>query len=1428
MQAILPGQPQAELHAVDHGYHEGQLVVAYLSGTSLILLDGPDSIIQTLTPNKDSEDDLIVVKYQKDTARIAVASATHVYVYGLREEIKGTLRWVREVDLRPREDAGHITTLSWGSDDELLVGSTTQLALYHSQIPSAPSSPVVSGATTPVIEPMWIRDIPSPLQFADLSPSASLLASVSQYDCLVKIWRRLSFEQPQFDYAYLRHPAPVTHAFWRQVPDADDVLFTTCADGFFRVWKSNSTHGLEILSLYAEIDMIASIHSRQPPTARSQSRRYAFVLDSAVLERAAKSDAADKGEINGEARHAHEYLQEIASRKPDIVVISDDCGHMSAWGIESVGCKKRTTEPETRVTPFHINHSEHVDLGISNVMRVEHSNTMLRAIALPSTPNEIAILTHHFDGRITWYQALTRDFINPAANKHRQRHLATWTGHSTDIKKVIRTASGKALISRTALNQGIVWLKAGNESLVRHSIVTLREHIHRVVLLRDGDFLACLHHECITLWDCREIYAKEIARCEYKLSQKPLCFFVLPAEPSDRGHAHLATISADMAGIVWKLELPVRAEQSDKYAPTSVSPAMKEFCKFSIGAMAQAVYVLPVDPAGSAPIASDFLDLFSHDVAMSYSATGLLRTYTARIDHENNKVDFLTTSSVETGLQNPSLGSATSIRRAALVDCSTLRLTIWDTRNGRLDHEEVYEENVQDLDWASTPDNRSSILAVGFRRHIVVYSQLRYDYVNDRPAWARIKTVRLPDAALPHPIGDSVWFGDGSLVVGTGSQLLVVPGTIDASADVSPELRVALPHRKHGSSLVGSQHGVRSYTEDASSTVTDAVAQSLNELLTQKSIPQLTSPEQISLASIIECVATVSTHSRSMDINASRFLLFWRSSLIQSHQQSSASVPSSSTMSSHAGISWREVVFAYHSSSQDILTNLILSGSNKSMSWQLAQQSRLFTWLASREMLMQYFEDVAKSAYTANDPRDPVACSLHYLALRKKQVLVGLWRMATWSREQSATMKLLRNDFSDQRWKTAAQKNAFALMGRRRFEYAAAFFLLADDLRSAIGVIANQLEDVELALAVGRVYGGDECDEVRDLVRERILRTAALRGDRWMATWGFWFLGERGRAVRALVSPLDTLVAAIDIDISDHRQSSNEEQAQSLRAKSFLNDDPALVILYEQLRSKSLQTLRGALQIQGGDESRFVIRTAGLLRRMGCATLALDLVKNWAFLRTERPRQNKEQEEESVGELPPSPSATRSDVVDPRKLLRRRSSLVVDDLGTPPPRPAGVRRLRSALDDYGFDEGQQQQQEQQAPKVKSLLDSFEEPQSQPQPQKVKSLLDSYEEQQPTKVKSLLDSYEEQQPQKVNSMLDSYTEAKPVKSMLDDFSFEQPQKATKPVSMLDGFEEPKKEEKRDGKEKGKDKKQDEKKPTTFKEPDASSILDNFGF
>lgn len=84
-------------------------------------------------------------------------------------------------------------------------------------------------------------------------------------------------------------------------------------------------------------------------------------------------------------------------------------------------------------------------------------------------------------------------------------------------------------------------------------------------------------------------------------------------------------------------------------------------------------------------------------------------------------------------------------------------------------------------------------------------------------------------------------------------------------------------------------------------------------------------------------------------------------------------------------------------------------------------------------------------------------------------------------------------------------------------EYAAAFFLLADCLRDAVSVILNQLKDLQLAIAVTRVYEGENGPVLKELLTDKVLPLAAQEGNRWLASWAFWMLHRRDMAVRALI-----------------------------------------------------------------------------------------------------------------------------------------------------------------------------------------------------------------------------------------------------------------------------------------------------------------------
>jgi len=122
--------------------------------------------------------------------------------------------------------------------------------------------------------------------------------------------------------------------------------------------------------------------------------------------------------------------------------------------------------------------------------------------------------------------------------------------------------------------------------------------------------------------------------------------------------------------------------------------------------------------------------------------------------------------------------------------------------------------------------------------------------------------------------------------------------------------------------------------------VTEEVASSLKELLTTKRIPLLTSREQFRLADIIECIGMVEKHRRSIDDNAGRFLLFFRQHVLSE---------------THKGpISWREIIWAFHSGSQDILVDLVSRHFSGKMMWQHAKECGVFMWMSDVNALVWY------------------------------------------------------------------------------------------------------------------------------------------------------------------------------------------------------------------------------------------------------------------------------------------------------------------------------------------------------------------------------------------------------------------------------------------------------------------------------------------
>lgn len=139
------------------------------------------------------------------------------------------------------------------------------------------------------------------------------------------------------------------------------------------------------------------------------------------------------------------------------------------------------------------------------------------------------------------------------------------------------------------------------------------------------------------------------------------------------------------------------------------------------------------------------------------------------------------------------------------------------------------------------------------------------------------------------------------------------------------------------------------------------------------------------------------------------------------------------------------------------------------LTWPRTTQVRLAFWERSDAELAKVAEEIGQNIF--RESRDIMDCAIFFLIARKRSTLQNL--AAT---DQSETGKtffkfLTSHDFSSERGRRAAEKNAFSLLRKNRHRVAAAFFLLPDppQLKSCVETIVTKMQDFDLAFLVARL-----------------------------------------------------------------------------------------------------------------------------------------------------------------------------------------------------------------------------------------------------------------------------------------------------------------------------------------------------------------------
>ncbi|XP_055363306.1 dmX-like protein 2 isoform X2 [Betta splendens] len=396
-------------------------------------------------------------------------------------------------------------------------------------------------------------------------------------------------------------------------------------------------------------------------------------------------------------------------------------------------------------------------------------------------------------------------------------------------------------------------------------------------------------------------------------------------------------------------------------------------------------------------------------------------------------------------------------------------------------------------------------------------------------------------------------------------------------------------------------------------------AQVLSSHLMHSSLPGLTRLEQMFLVALADTVATTSaevtsttdqqyTGGEALDECGLRYLLAMRL-----HTCLLTSLPPLYRMQLlHQGLSTCHFAWAFHSEAEEELLNMIPAMQRGDPQWSELRAVGVGWWIRNINTLRKMVEKLGKAAFQRHN--DPLDAALFYLAMKKKAVLWGLFR----SQHDEKMTQFFKNNFSEDRWRKAALKNAFSLLGKQRFEQSSAFFLLAGSLKDAIEVLMEKMEDIQLAMIVARLYEADfeNSSTCQGLLYEKVLgcnrdgsgyHCSRLHPDPFLRSISYWIMKDYTQA-------LDTLLEQIpkeDDENPDVMVKSCNPVVFSFY--NYLRTHPLIIRRYFANPEGTAVTVGLTAEMSSADEINLIERklfftTANAHFKVGCPVLALEVL----------------------------------------------------------------------------------------------------------------------------------------------------------------------------------------------------------------------------
>ena len=219
-------------------------------------------------------------------------------------------------------------------------------------------------------------------------------------------------------------------------------------------------------------------------------------------------------------------------------------------------------------------------------------------------------------------------------------------------------------------------------------------------------------------------------------------------------------------------------------------------------------------------------------------------------------------------------------------------------------------------------------------------------------------------------------------------------------------------------------------------------------------------------------------------------------------------------------LSTSDLCWIYLINNQQDILNFICGNKIQSINWKTMTLFNVPMWIKSDIKLKELLENVARNEYKrivkedAQKNENKTQEKNHtehialYLYLADKENLI----LDFYDREpqNEKIKKFVMRDFSIKKNRKIAKENADTLMNKKKYIYAAYFYLLADDIRSALDMTLEKMKDINLTICLLRLvnskYGNDYWKKfysLDKLYQDYFINFGTIIRDPYLVTYGF-------------------------------------------------------------------------------------------------------------------------------------------------------------------------------------------------------------------------------------------------------------------------------------------------------------------------------------